>query len=258
MAKSKDFDFEAEFGGRTAEDEWQTSSGLPLANADVEVLEASFGFNAKIGADTLCMNFTFGTLDDDGQVVGETIDQSFSVGSGWEARDGGKYLVDENGNKNRTVNKQTNFGRLIDSAREAISASDEEFPFTSPRIAEDWIGTRWHVGTVQVTTRNPQTEKETTKDAFVFTKYYGKTTTEKKAPAAKGKTSSKAAAKADEGDDELAALRAQLVALAGECEDHEEFVDKALEIKGVEGGPLERAVMRAKGDASIWAEVKGS
>ena len=254
MAKSKDFDFEAEFGGRTAEDEWQTSSGLPLANADVQVQEAAFGFNAKIGADTLCMNFTFVTLDEEGNVVGESIDQSFSVGSGWEARDGGRFLVDEGGNKGRTVNKQTNFGRLIESARETIKASGEDYPFASPRVAEDWIGTKWHVGTVQVTTRNPQTDKETTKDAFVFTKYYGKTTAD---GGSTKKTTAKAKKEEAADDGAVSELRARLVALAGECEDHEEFVDRALEIPGVEGGPLERAVMRAKGDASIWAEVKG-
>lgn len=255
---AKKFSFEDEFGGTTAEDQWQTSSGLPLANADVQVVALEFGYNAKLGSDILCANFQFAPIDDDGE-LGEVIDQSFSVGKGWEAVEKGAFLIDENGSRTRTVNGQTNFGRLVNSAVAAIKESGEEFPFLSPRIASGWVGTRWHIGTEQVTSTNPQTGKESVKDAFVAAKYLGKIDEAAGVKAAGSKASatggSKKAKDADE-DDETQALRKRLLELAREHDDHDDFVDAAFKIDGVEGGPLERAVMRSKGDGSIWAEAK--
>ncbi len=239
------------------EDEWTTSSGLPLANSDVEVVECSFGYNAKIGADVLCANFVFLPVDGDG----DTIEQSFSVGKGWEAHDKGKVITRDDG-RGGAVNQSTNYGRLIESAKAAIAESGLDFPFATPRIASGWVGTKWHIATEKVTVKNPSTGAETEKDAYVFTAYHGMSDGDApkakaaagKGKAAAGKTSAKAAVK-DDADDELDALRAKLVELAGECEDHDDFVEKALAIDGVENGPLERAVLKAKGDGSIWAEV---
>lgn len=226
--------------------EWETGSGLALADADVVVSAASFGYNANLGADVLCANFTFVPAEG-----GEPIEQSFSVGKGWEALEKGAKLVSEDG-RARKINGQTNYGRLIDSAVQAVQASGGEMPFQSPRIADGWVGTSWHVGTVSVPTTNPSTKKETVSDKFVFTAFLGTTSTEAAAKPAAG--AAKASGKAATGIDPK--LRLALVELAEASDDHDAFTEKALELDGVEGNREAEKLVLKTGPGSIWHEVK--
>jgi hypothetical protein len=250
MAKDQDIDIVLD----DIDSEWETSSGLPLANMDVEVIDCTFGFNAKLGADVLCANFTFAAIGGDG----ESIEQSFSVGKGWEAKSKGAYIAREDG-RGGQVNKQTNYGRLIDSAVAAIKEAGADIPFKSPRIAAGWVGTKWHMATETIETENPTTGKKSTKDAFVFGKYLGAggeatggSKSAGKSSGAPGKT-----LKEVKADDENAELRAKLIELAKECDDPDDFVEKALAIPGVEDGPLEAAVLKHKKPDSIWQQAKG-
>jgi hypothetical protein len=247
MAKDQDIDIVLD----DIDSEWETSSGLPLANLDVEVTDCTFGFNAKLGPDVLCAIFTFVPVDGDG----ESIEQSFSVGKGWEAKSKGAYIAREDG-RGGQVNKQTNFGRLIDSAVAAVKEAGVDIPFKSPRIAAGWVGTKWHMATETIETENPQTGKKSTKDAFVFGSYLGRGD----GPVAAGaKVAGKSKDKGEvaAADDPNAELRAKLIELAKECDDPDDFVEKALAIPGVEDGPLEAAVLKHKKPDSIWQQAKG-
>lgn len=225
--------------------EWETSSGLPLADADVTVVACSFGFNANLGADRLCANFTFAPLEG-----GELIEQSFTVGKGWEAKNKGAQLVNEDGTP-RKVSNRTNFGRLIDSAVAAVKASGATvMPFESAKNADGWVGTNWHMDTVEVDTLNKKNE-QVKGEAFIFTAFLGGSPTDEAPAAAKG-TSKPAAAKG--GIDPK--LRLALVELAEAADDHDAFTEKALELDGVEGNREAEKLVLKTGPGSIWHEVK--
>lgn len=227
--------------------EWETGSGLALADANVVVTAASFGYNANLGADVLCANFTFVPVEG-----GEPIEQSFSVGKGWEAVNKGANLVSEDG-RPRKINGQTNYGRLIDSAVQAVQASGREMPFASPRMAEGWVGTSWHVGTVAITTTNPVTKKEAIKDAFVFTAFLGSVEGSAGNVGKADKASTTTTKKASGLDPKL---RMELTELAEAADDHDSFVEKALALDGVEGNREAEKLVLKTGPGSIWHEVK--
>lgn len=245
--------------------EWETGSGLSLAGADAEIIGATFGFNDKIGAGVICANFTFQPTEG-----GDPVEQSFSVGNGWEIAEKGDLLVTADG-RPRKINSNTNFGRLIDSITGAGMFADRgpackgEVPFDTPRRASNWIGTMWTVDTVQVKTTNPSTKVEGVKDAYVFTDYLGRSDDAPTKGKAGGKPAGRPAASAGRGaakpkagpDDDFGIedddLRAALVELAATSDDHASFVEAAYDIDGVEGdGAVEKAIYNKK-PGSLWA-----
>jgi hypothetical protein len=231
----------------SVEEEWALGSGLPLADADVIVTGCEFGYNPNIGGGTvLCANFTFRNLDS-----GEDGDQSFTVGNGFEALDKGATLAPEDG-KPRKISGQSNYGRLIGSALEAVGGP-ANMPGTGPRNASTWVGTKWHTGTVKVKVVNPETKKESERDAIVFESYLG--VDEDEAAPAKGKAASSSKAKAATPDIDPELL-AQLVELAGEHEDKDDFVEAALEVDGVEGNKAAVSAIMSNKPGSIWHTAK--
>lgn len=236
------------------DNEWETGSGLPLAGADVEVIACSFGYNAVYSTEALCAMFTFQNLEG-----GEPQQQSFSVGKFWEAADNSDAIVSEDGRKRR-ISGVSNYGRLIDSAVAAVKLAGADMPFASPRIASGWVGTKWRIDTVPIT--NNYKGVETTKDAFVFTAYLGADAATNSTTAGSAGsnvavkvTSSKSAAASPTGID--GDLHVALTSLAKQhSDDHDAFVDAALELDGVEGNKMvERAILASSGAKSIWAEA---
>jgi len=222
--------------------EWELSSGLPLADADVTITGFEFGYNNDIAAGAVFANITF--TDDDG----EDHDQSFSVGDGWEPANKGAELVAENG-KPKKLSKNSNFGRLVESAIEAIGKDKvEDVLGHGPRVAASWLGTKWHTTTVEVTVTAPGSTEAKKRDRIVFSEYRGR---EGAAPKA-GKSGKKADAGDTLGIDKE--LFDQLVTLAKDAADHDAFMDVALELDGVQGvKEVEKLVMGTKAGASIWS-----
>lgn len=192
------------------DDEWVTTTGLPLDGADAEIIESSFGPNAEIGLDVVCWNVTFKDLETD-----EEVEQSFSVGKAGKPSRDGSELVGTGGFSSRS-----NYGRIINCAKALVDHPGDVIG--SPRQAEGWLGTRWSLGTIQVKGRtDPQTgEPMDDRDVLVLTAYLGKgeddekpkkaTRTAKKATKATGgakkaapatKTSRRARAKEEEPEE---------------------------------------------------------
>lgn len=243
-------------------DEWATSSGFALAaGVDAEIIGATFGFNDKLGAGAMCLNLTFEVEDS------EPIDQSFSIGNGWEITEKGDLIVAADG-KSRGINKSTNLGLLIDSIIGAGPFADRgplfdgEPPFDTPRRASNWIGTRWTIGTKTVKRKNPTNDKEIEKEAYIFDAYLGRSDEAPAKPAKKGAAGGKPAAKpaakaavADYGieDDDL---REQIIAAAVAADgDHDAFVEACYTLDGVDGDAAVEKAIYNKRPGSLWSAV---
>jgi hypothetical protein len=118
-------------------------------------------------------------------------------------------------------------------------------PF-GPRVAASWLGTKWHTTTVKVQVSKPGSQEKIERDRIVFDQYLGR---EGEAPAA-GKPG---AGKTDTlGLDQE--QYDQLLQVAKDAEDHDKFMDVALELPFVQGNkPVEKAVMQSAGKTSIWS-----
>lgn len=219
--------------------EWELSSGLPLADADVTITGFEFGYNNDIAVGAVFANIEF--TDSDGDVH----KQSFSVGDGWEPANKGLELVAENG-KPKKLSKNSNFGRLVQSAIEAIGRDKvEQIMGMGPRVAGSWLGTQWHTTTVEVEVSAPGSTDKRKRDRIVFDRYIGRD------GASKSTTTTAATATSTLGlpDD----LYATLIATAKAAKDHDDFMDTALEMDGVQGmKDVEKLVMSTKAGASIW------
>jgi hypothetical protein len=221
--------------------EWSLGSGLPLADAEVTITGFEFGYNNDIAAGAVFANVVFTDID------GEEHDQSFSVGDGWEPVNKGAELVAVNG-KPRKLSKNSNFGRLVASAIEAVGGSDkvESVLGQGPRVASSWLGTKWHTTTVEVEVTTKGSDTKQKRDRVVFDAYLGRDGDA--APAKSGKAEASSTLGLDKE------LYDNLVQMASDAANHDAFMDLALEIDGVQGiKTVEKLVMSTKAGASIWA-----
>lgn len=231
------------------------SSGLPWADTEVTITSAQFGYTDMGGKDpVLCLILTgFNGDGDEGE-------QSFSVGSGWEAVDSGKRLQAENGKADKPFSKQSNIGKLIASAIVAVGGDPDDMPFDDPTVAAEWVGHVWRTGTRSEPKKSmggkavidPETGEPAMRDRIVFEEYIGPAEGASDKPAAKASSSSsssdkgKASKPADDDDNETIV---KLTELAKECDDFEDFEEKALDVPGVENdASLVKRVMNRKAD----------
>lgn len=235
-------------------DLWETTSGLPLDGARVTITGSVFGFNANIGAGVTCWNATFTTAE------GESQEQSFSVGqSGGEPSRDGSELV----NAPKAFSGRSNYGRMIDSARELLGSKEKcAEVIGDPRVADNWIGTEWTLGTIKEPGRmNPQTKERMDKDVLVFVEFHGKEGTKAKASGAKSasKASASASKSATKGvpDDIEPELWEQLVALAKEHDDHEDFMEAALALEDVDNSTAAQRAVISTRDGGVWKAAHG-
>lgn len=232
------------------EEDWETGSGLALDGATVTVTALEFGFNASIGAGVTCANFEF--TDDDGEVI----EQSFSCGKNFEANRDGTELTG-----NGKLNRNSNFGMLIESLKAVLDNPGDTIG--SPKVAENWVGHRFEFGTVEVERKNPTTGVTSTKSAFIITGYAGTAEggeVEAAAPAAKpaaaktGGVKKAAAPKAAGGAAVIGEeLWNGLVELASNSEDHDAFVNAALDWPEVDTSKDAKKLVMGTGAGSVWA-----
>lgn len=225
-------------------DPWKITSGLPLADADVEILAFEFGFNAKIGAGLICANITF-ALDE-----GEPVEQSFTVGDGWEITGKGAGITGRKG-----LSGQSNWGRFVESCIVAVGGAEkvrEVLADVSPWEAAGWVGTKWHLATTEIESTNPTTNVTKKYQKIIATDYLGSGDLKGTKFAGKPATAKKSGGKPTLADTNPE-LFEQLLALAGEHDDHDGFMAAALELPEVEAdASAMNAVMSVKA-GSVWA-----
>ena len=235
----------------SAHDPWGTSTGLPLDDADETIVGFEFGFNAKIGAGVACANITFRNDES-----GEDIEQSFTIGKAFDIVDKGRAIA----GAAKTINANTNYGRLVMSMKEAIGGPEAmaaQFPYGFTQ-ASSLVGSRWHLNTTQVEVKNMQTGNMQEKAAIIATAFLGVDGDAAGSKPAAGKPAAgKPAAGKPAGKPTLADtdpdLFTELVSLAQEHDDYDDFVAAALDRDDVDGNALAmNAVMSAKA-GGVWA-----
>lgn len=126
-------------------DSWQTGSGL-LTDYEGTVVKAEFAtdIDYQQGIPTLL----FLTLEYADKDSGETFEnkERYSVGADWKSYDGGETVEHPKGPTQR-INKNGQYGRLIDAAIEAGGA-DLLRKRGKATNAGVWVGTRWHFAEV--------------------------------------------------------------------------------------------------------------
>lgn len=249
--------------------------GLPLSDCNATITNAEFVFDTEYSADAVVMRFTFEPHEEGV----EPQHQLYSVGKSFEPLDGGAAVGHTSG-KHVKISKQSNIGRWMRAAQEcegfAEAAREHD---ADTHQAEWWIGSMWHLTTDEYEVRNPSKPDQPPKMRTIIIpdEFLGYADDEEEAPAKPAKSTTKkavakktvakkatAAPKAaatgavtvealaeEEGGEELIE---QLRALASECEDHETFMEQAMDLDGVAGNRVaEKAVMSSK-PGSIWAD----
>lgn len=245
-----------------AESSWELGSGFALDGARVTITDCEFGFNNNLGAGIPCANMTFTGED------GTPMEQSFSAGNNFMAASDGSELQPVNEGTEPKVNKNTRYGVLIASAINVVENPADEIG--DVRVAKSWLGTEWTMGTISRPTKNPTTGVEKNSDFFIFTEYHGRGDAEPDEPVAAPR---KAAAKTTAATKKATApgrvagkakagstlestnpdLWAELLALANESEDHDAFVEAAMDREDVETDKLAQKAVYSSGKDSVWA-----
>jgi hypothetical protein len=258
-----------------AYDPYELGSGLPLADTDATVIAMEFRFDTSYSADACVAAITFQAAE------GEPQEQLYSLGKGWEPVDRGQGCAHVSG-RDLNFNKNSNYGRFLTAAFECEGFLDEvREEGIIPQDPAMFLGKSFFLGTVEYGTRNPSKEgsEETMKTAIVPTAYHGFVGTdeeeeEEPAPKSKAKKSvaKKAAAKpkgaAVKGPSAIEKKQIALIAeleeedeemleslrqLAAESEDHESFMEAAMDLEGVADSEVGQQVAMSSKPGSIWA-----
>lgn len=166
----------------------------------------------------------------------------YSCGNGWEASDGGKVAVREDGKKRR-FNQSSGIWKLVEAAMNA-GAGEALRSRGTPMEASMWAGLKFHMKRVE----QGEGQFKTTRPLPVS--FLGE--------AGEGSSASAAAPTvtpaASNGVGLSKVLEVKLKKLARDSDDHESFIVAAFELDGVDGNAdAERAVV----DEAWYASAKG-
>lgn len=250
-----------------AYDPYALGSGLPLADTEAVVTAMEFRFDTNYSADACVAAITFQPDE------GEEQEQLYSCGKGWEPVDRGAGTAHVSGRETMNINKNSNYGRFLAAAYACEGFLDEvREEGILPTDVTMFLGKRFMLGTVEYSTRNPSKadSEETTKTAIVPVAYLGVEEDEDEAPKAPAKKAAakKAPAKGpsaiekkqialiEELEAEDEAMVAALRELAADSEDHESFMEAAMDIEGVADSDLAQQVAMSSKAGSIWAQAQ--
>lgn len=173
----------------------------------------------------------------------------YSCGNGWEASDGGKVAVREDGKKRR-FNQSSGIWKLVEAAMNA-GAGDVLRGRGTPMEASMWSGLKFHMKRIE----QGEGQYKTTRPLPVsFLGVVGEGSGQ--APAASGPASAPAAAPGPttNGSGMSKVLEVKLKKLAKESATHEDFIVAAFDLDGVDGNAdAERAVV----DEAWFLAAKG-
>lgn len=222
----------------------------------------------------------FATDDPDVGENGVIENQFLSIGKGWEIEDGGAKVVRPEGKKggfNNSTYLQSIINTMMDLENgEKLLRGRYEDTGLTPQEAGFWEGLRCHMEQTEYTVGGFGNVEKKTRTRLMPTEVYGWTEAPKpatKAPAkkapAKKAAVKKAAAKEPEVEETVqtpyAAARlaageeivAQIRAIADECEDTDQFMERCYaEVAGIdESAEIQLLVDDVDSEESIWAEA---
>lgn len=235
-------------------DLWKTGGGLPERYL-LEVEEAWFGTDPEYNPEALLFKLrgTGYVVDEEtGDVdVLEDWTESYSVGAGWQAMDGGETARHPGGERQR-FNPNSKMGRLINSIVASEDVAEVMQERGQPNLASTWQGLVLDMEREYYKYKIRDGSEGETNVALVvgLGEVPGKKKAKKKAAPAKKKASSK-----KKGSD----LRKAVLKFAADFDDHDDFVaavfdedefDRADELEANE--ELQAEVLDPDG---LWAEA---
>lgn len=242
-------------------DPFKMSEGL-LDDVDVYIDEFRFEFNPEYNNGETLVGVAVVSSDDDEVESGTEL--MFSCGDGWTTNDAGKSAEREDG-KQKTFNNRSAMGMFAAGAigvAEEIMRGRYDSDGTTPMHAAMYEGLGFHLEIQEVDYGGEIGKRgRLVPTAFLGEKGKGKAASggAKKAAgtkkAAKKATAAKKAAPKDEGGVPVD-VKKQLDAIADECENHDEFMERAMsEVDPDSITPDVEAAIADSDDGSIWDEA---
>ncbi|MDX1748659.1 MAG: hypothetical protein R3324_22225, partial [Halobacteriales archaeon] len=205
------------------------------------VVDAWFGKNenSEFNPDRIFLFWKMAKIETDGDPVDEWTER-FSVGSGWEAVEGGKQIQREDGTT-RKINSNTDYGRIINRCLgEAGGREGREYAEHfegakkvlmdrgEPTEAGVWVGLRFHMTSQEFSFHNKEEDEEVTYNRTLPVAFKGEDDPDGTVSSPAGSESNGSLSKA-----ERIKVEAALKKLAKEADDHADFLDKAMELETV-------------------------
>lgn len=241
---------------------WVTGTGL-YDDVDICIEDAVFEWDGEY--DRLLLKLDITTDDDENPT--DTL--SLGCGKGWEVAEKGKSARREDG-KSKPFNAQSGIGLFIDAMVEAgaldeLTRTDDKGNLLrgNPTQAKAWVGLKFHAEWKIIKSNDPEYKD---RNPLLPTKFLG----------VKGKGGSGSGGNASTPDSATSTtptpdstptpdaaeglsgkLKVQLLKLAKEHTDHDDFLVAAYEMDGVDGNPAAEEAIAEPG-SGIWAQVHGS
>lgn len=224
--------------------DWGTSSGLlDEFTATVESSKFATDVNYRDGqVPRLEWDLVRVENDEDVQVE-EPMTEKFGVGNGYVVIDDGAGVEREDGNTKRKFNKKSRYGEIIDRVvKNTDGAFDGLLDLVqergTPNEAEVWVGLRFEFSRVNASFRNDDDEL-IEYDYILPSKFLG---VDQDVAQPTGKSGA-------------GSLREQVEQVARDSSDYEEFVSKALAVKGVTSDKELVAAISDESDDGLYAQA---
>jgi hypothetical protein len=226
---------------------FELDEGGYLDDEVVTVVDAYFAPDAKYASDQLCLQLFLRRDEADGD--NEPVRQLFSLGNGWSSENNGASVTRVEGKK-KVFHKTSSMGLFLGGLNATGAAKAMLGDGKSPFDANSYLGLQIRLGTVEVDYKGEIGKKQ----KLIPVEFLGFVDVDGDGQSGTVTAGAKAEPKAKGIVDMPDEVRVKLTELAKAAGTHAEFVEKALDVDGVQGNPaLEAAVMKP---AAFYASVK--
>ena len=251
----------------TEETAWGTSSGL-LETCTGTIAEAWFGRNEQAegpGADRVYLFWRLINLETE-EEQDEWVAR-LSIGNGWEPIEGGAKVVREDGGS-KPFNNSTDYGKVINrvlgqnggkEGRAFEGQFDGAFEVLKGRgtqyQADVWVGMRFDFDTEEFS--STINGEDVTWNRLLPQRFVGMDERVAGDTSSTAPSTESVAATTPSSGSSPNGVEQQLAELARNCETHDEFVNKALQVDGVSSDQALLAKVADRGDSGLFAQAKG-
>lgn len=241
-------------------DAWAGEEGLP-DKFDGTLTDCRFGYEATyLNGQQELFQATIKCDDPEVATDGE-VKVMMSIGKGWEIKDRGLKVVRADGGQKGFIKSSAYFDFFTSAVNSGADAKAAILARGTPMEAGTFEGLRFHFARVERDYGGEIGKKSRLVPVKFLGEVGGKTTATTRVSGGAAAAKAKAAAKqqaaestsnghAPGGVDE--ALWATLVDMATKADSHENFMEAAYELDGIDGGAVEEFVI-STGAGSVWA-----